>query len=64
MWKLGISNSASRNLFEGKIKDMTVVILLQVELLKGYIATTLDNEINWKWLKLEKILSCDKLCLY
>lgn len=38
MQKFGISNSASRNLFEGKIKDVTVIVLLQ-----GYTATKLYN---------------------
>lgn len=38
MQKFRISNSASRNLFEGNIKDMTVIVLLQ-----GYAATTLYN---------------------
>lgn len=52
--KLRNVNSASRNLFEEEIKNVTVIILLQ-----GYKATTLYNDINTKWLKL---FNYDKLC--
>lgn len=43
MQKLGIINSASRNLFEGKIKDVIVLIFLV-----DYTATTLSNDTNCK----------------
>lgn len=59
MQKPGSGNSVSRTLFEGKIKDTMVIILL-----RDRTATRLSNDLNWKRLReraqLWRVMLCVK----
>lgn len=59
MQKAGSGNSVSRTLFEGKIKDTMVIILL-----RDRTATRLSNDLNWKRLReraqLWRVMLCVK----